>query len=74
LLGLQNATFLHRDIVDVAMAAFRRGCDFADALHAASAPSADAFLTFDKAFVQRAAALDGLPPVRLLETEAPLNE
>jgi predicted nucleic-acid-binding protein len=70
LLGLRNATFLQRDMVEVAMAAFRSGCDFADALHAASVPAVDAFLTFDRAFVRLASALGDLPPVRRLEIGA----
>jgi len=66
LLGLTTATFLHRHIVNAAMRAFRSGCDFADACHAAAAGSADLFVTFDRDFAQRAKALDYLPAVRLL--------
>ena len=66
LLGLQTATFLHRELVSTAMRAFRAGCDFADALHAALATGVDVFATFDRAFARRAKPLDYLPPVRTL--------
>lgn len=68
LLGLSTMTFLQRDAVDAALKAFQSGCDFADALHAASAAPVDAFMTFDKAFVRRARSLDYLPAVQRLDT------
>ena len=66
LLGLNSVTYLNRDLIDAAMRAFRTGCDFADALHAASAKGVDVFATFDRTFARRAKALDYLPPVRVL--------
>ena len=46
-----------------AVAWFRRGMDFADALHLASSGHADAFVTFDGELRRRAARLDVEPPV-----------
>jgi predicted nucleic-acid-binding protein len=66
LLGLATATFLHRDLVRVAIRAFGSGCDFADALHAVSATGAEVFATFDRDFARRAKSLQYLPPVRLV--------
>lgn len=42
---------------------FRRGMDFADALHLASSSHADAFLTFDNPMRRRASMLGVKPPV-----------
>ena len=70
LLGLMTATVLERDRVIAALGAFRSGCDFADALHAAMAPGADVFATFDRAFARRASELEYLPPVRLVSAIA----
>ena len=42
---------------------FRRGMDFADALHLASSSHADAFLTFDVPMRRKASALGVKPPV-----------
>lgn len=41
---------------------FRRGLDFADALHLASSANVDAFLTFDGAMRRRASTLGAAPP------------
>ena len=49
--------------VTQAVAWFRQGMDFADALHLASSSHADAFLTFDVAVRRRAATLGIKPPV-----------
>lgn len=73
LLGLETATFLHRDLVNVAMRAFSSGCDFADALHAVSATGVDVFATFDQDFARRAAALEYLPSVQLLPATGTLT-
>lgn len=74
LLGLETATFLQLDVVRSAMRAFRSGCDFADALHAASAASrVDTFATFDREFAQRAKPLEYLPPVRILPLTGPFG-
>jgi predicted nucleic-acid-binding protein len=73
LLRVQTATFLHRNIVIVAMQAFASGCDFADALHALSAADADVFATFDRAFARQARLLDYMPPVRVLPATGPFQ-
>ncbi len=46
-----------------AVAWFRQGMDFADALHLASSGHADAFVTFDGDLRRRAARLSVKPPV-----------
>ena len=66
LLGLKTVTFLNREPIEIAMLAFRAGCDFADALHAISAKDIDVFATFDRAFARQAKALDYLPSIRVL--------
>lgn len=49
-----------RQIVE-ALARFRQGLDFADALHLASAVGADRFVTFDRKLVARSRELGGVP-------------
>lgn len=49
--------------VERAVAWFRRGMDFADALHLASSGHTDAFVTFDADLRRQAAHLDVRPPV-----------
>jgi predicted nucleic-acid-binding protein len=44
-----------------ALAWFRQGTDFADALHLASAFGAERFVTFDRKFVARSRELGGVP-------------
>jgi predicted nucleic-acid-binding protein len=66
LLGLQGATFLEREAIEMAMRALADGCDFADALHAALATGVDVFATFDRDFARRAKSLDYFPPVALV--------
>jgi len=46
-----------------AVAWFKRGMDFADALHLASSGHVDSFLTFDVSMRRRAAAIGVRPPV-----------
>ena len=46
-----------------AVAWFRQGIDFADALHLASSGHVDAFLTFDNSLRRRASALGAKPTV-----------
>ncbi len=43
----------------------KRGYDFADALHLASAAVCSAFVTFDQTLVKMAARADGILPVRV---------
>jgi predicted nucleic-acid-binding protein len=67
LLGIESVSCRDADAVLCAVEALEEGCDFADALHAATAdPDASAFVTFDQQFARRARRVDGLPPVRLL--------
>lgn len=49
--------------VEQAVAWFRRGMDFADALHLACSGHADAFVTFDVDLRRQAARLSVKPPV-----------
>ncbi|MCD6681586.1 MAG: type II toxin-antitoxin system VapC family toxin [Burkholderiaceae bacterium] len=44
-----------------ALAWFRQGMDFADALHLASAVGAERFVTFDRKLVARSRELGGVP-------------
>ena len=46
-----------------AVAWFKQGMDFADALHLASSGHADAFITFDSNLRRQAARLSAKPPV-----------
>ncbi|MCW5696811.1 MAG: type II toxin-antitoxin system VapC family toxin [Bauldia sp.] len=70
LLGLSEVVVPQRQAVAVALEAMAEGADFADALHASVAPDgAEAFVTFDRDFARHAAAIDGLPAVRLLAAD-----
>lgn len=53
------------DAVRLAVAAFREGLDFADAMHLVSCPQFGIFLTFDKALFRRASRVFDQPVVRL---------
>ena len=55
-----------RDAVLMAVEAFDKGLDFADALHLARSPRASGFATFDQRLAKRAKALALTPPVELL--------
>ena len=50
----------------MALDAFDKGLDFADALHLARSSRAAGFATFDKRLAKRAKALGLTPPVALL--------
>jgi len=63
LLRLPNFKPPHADLVRAALAHYAHGMDFADALHLALSRSDQAFMTFDKAFVRRAAKLAVMPQV-----------
>lgn len=68
LLGIETVTCANSEAVGKAIDAFAHGCDFADAMHAATADAAATeFVTFDKTFARQARTLDGVLPVRLLE-------
>lgn len=67
LLGLASVTCARRDAVVNALRAFEAGCDFADALHTATAEDGvSEFVTFDRSFAKRADAYGLLRRVRLL--------
>lgn len=69
LFGMESILSGEVGAVLVAVEAMEAGCDFADALHAVtSASGADLFVTFDRRFANRAARIEGLPPVRLLRS------
>ncbi len=55
-----------RDSVLVAVDAFDKGLDFADALHMARSSRASGFATFDQRLAKRAKRLALSPPVELL--------
>jgi predicted nucleic-acid-binding protein len=66
LASIENVTLEDRDAILVAIDAFDKGLDFADALHLARSSRASGFATFDRRLVKRARSL-GLPlPVELL--------
>jgi predicted nucleic-acid-binding protein len=52
--GLKNVHVEDESAVASALALTEKGLDFADALHLVSRPADTAFVSFDKAFVQRA--------------------
>ena len=63
LLGLNNFKPPQAGAVQAALSRYAQGMDFADALHLALSTSDDAFMTFDKAFVRKAAKLGVTPRV-----------
>jgi len=66
LASIEHVTLEDRDAVLVALDAFDKGLDFADALHLARSSRASAFATFDRRLVKRAKSLSVAPPVELL--------
>ena len=66
LAGIENVTLEDRDAVLVAIDAFAKGLDFADALHLARSSRASGFVTFDQRFAKRARRLALAPSVELL--------
>ena len=52
--------------VHLALALYRGGMDFANALHLASSIAADRFVTFDRELAEGARSLGALPAVELL--------
>ena len=63
---IEHITLEDRDAVLVAVDAFDKGLDFADALHLARSFRASVFATFDQRLARRAKALALTPPVELL--------
>jgi predicted nucleic-acid-binding protein len=66
LAGIEHVTLEDRDAVLMAVDAFDRGLDFADALHVARSRRASGFATFNRRLAKRAQALALLPPVERL--------
>ena len=66
LAGIEHVTLEDRDAVLVAIDAFAKGLDFADALHLARSSRASGFATFDQRFAKRARRLALAPSVELL--------
>jgi predicted nucleic-acid-binding protein len=63
LLSAEGISVEDAEAVRRAVAWFRGGLDFADALHLASSGHVDSFVTFDAATRRRASAMDVNPPV-----------
>ena len=66
LASIEHITLEDRDAVLVAVDAFDKGLDFADALHLARSSRAAGFATFDQRLAKRAKGLALTPPVELL--------
>jgi predicted nucleic-acid-binding protein len=66
LASIEHITLEDRDAVLVAVDAFDKGLDFADALHLARSTRVSGFATFDQRLARRAKALALTPPVELL--------
>ena len=67
LASIAQVTLEDRDAVLVAVDAFDKGLDFADALHLARSSRAAGFATFDQRLAKRAKGLALAPPVELLD-------
>ena len=63
---IEHVTLEDRDAVLVALDAFDKGLDFADALHLARSSRASGFATFNQRLAKRAKGLALEPPVELL--------
>ena len=70
LLSTSSVETEDRQAVHRAIAWFRDGLDFADALHLASSSLATGLATFDRAFARRASDLGTSPPVVGLKAPA----
>jgi len=69
LLGLPNVILEQADAVEAAVRHYRRGIDFADALHLTASHACSELLTFDdRGYARRAAKLGLKPPVRIPAT------
>jgi predicted nucleic-acid-binding protein len=66
LASIEHITLEDRDAVLVAVDAFGKGLDLADALHLARSSRTSGFATFDQRLAKRAKALALTPPVELL--------
>ena len=69
LIALPGVTIEDHDEVEGALRHYRRGIDFADALHLAASQACSELLTFDdRGYARRAAKLGLKPPVRVPQT------
>ena len=66
LASIEHVTLEDRGAVLLALDAFDKGVDFADALHLARSARASGFATFDRRLAKRANGLGLAPPVALL--------
>lgn len=66
LASIEHITLEDRDAVLVALDAFDKGLDFADALHLARSSRASGFATFDQRLAKRAKTFSLTPKVELL--------
>ena len=66
LASIEHISLEDRNAVLVAVDAFDKGLDFADALHIARSSRASGFATFDRRLEKRAKGLGLAPPVELL--------
>ena len=66
LVSIEHITLEDRDAVLVALDAFDKGLDFADAMHLARSSRASGFATFDRRLAKRAMGLALTSPVELL--------
>jgi predicted nucleic-acid-binding protein len=66
LASIEHVTLEDRDAVWVAVDAFDKGLDFADALHLARSSRSSGFATFNQRLAKRAKALALTPAVELL--------
>ena len=66
LASIEHITLEDRDAVLMAVDAFDKGLNFADALHLARSSRANGFATFDQRLAKRAKGLALTPPVELL--------
>jgi predicted nucleic-acid-binding protein len=67
LASIEHIRLEDRSAVLVALDAFDKGVDFADALHLARSARASEFATFDRRLAKRAKTLALAPPVALLD-------
>ena len=65
LLSLDNVQVEDEVSIRIALKAFEKGIDFADALHAAASAATSRFVTFDERLAKRAARILPRPPVVL---------
>ena len=66
LVSIEHITLEDRDAILVALDAFDKGLDFADAMHLARSSRASGFATFDRRLAKRAMGLALTSPVELL--------